>query len=152
MFFSLLGRTPRGAQADRNRNKRMAKIGESQALVNNISQIGAGTEIQGEINCAGDLRIDGVVTGTVVVKGKVVIGDAGRVEGEVSCKNGDISGYMKGKIKVLELLALKGTSRLEGDITTKKLSIEPGAVFSGTCQMGEAEPAPRTGKPNPAQN
>lgn len=115
----------------------MAKGNEVQMTVNNISQIAAGTEIQGEINCGGDLRIDGVVNGTIQVKGKIVVGDAGRIEGEVSCRNGDISGHLKGKITVLELLSLKSTSRLQGDITTKKLSIEPGAIFTGTCQMGD---------------
>ena len=112
----------------------MSKGNEIQIAANNVSLIAAGTEIQGEISCAGDLRVDGKVNGTLNARGKVVIGEAGRVEGEVNCH---ISGYLKGKIGVQELLALKSTAKLNGDISTKRLSIEPGGIFSGNCAMGE---------------
>lgn len=117
----------------------MAKQNEMPVAMNNVSQIGSGTEIQGDIVCNGDLRIDGTVIGNIEVKGRVVIGNSGRVEGEISCRNGDISGRMKGKIGVQELLALKATSTLEGELTTKRLSIEPGSVFCGTCIMGDGQ-------------
>jgi len=32
-------------------------------------------------------------------------------------------------------LALKSTAQIIGDIQTTKISIEPGAVFTGTCNM-----------------
>ena len=115
----------------------MSKQNEMPVAMNNVSQISVGTEIKGDILCGGDLRIDGKVEGKVHVKGKMVIGASGRVDGEVTCRNGDISGGMKGKIEVQELLALKSTSTFEGDVSTKRLSIEPGSVFSGTCKMGE---------------
>ena len=121
----------------------MSKGNEIQIAANNVSLIAAGTEIQGEISCAGDLRVDGKVNGTLNARGKVVIGEAGRVEGEVNCRNCDISGYLKGKIGVQELLALKSTAKLNGDISTKRLSIEPGGIFSGNCAMGEEAHAPQ---------
>ncbi len=116
----------------------MAKGNEVQVSANNVSLIGAGTEIVGEVKCANDLRVDGTVKGNLQVKGKLVVGNAGRVEGEVECSNGDISGVLSGKIAVQELLLLKGSSKFTGDIITKRLSIEPGSVFNGTCAMGEA--------------
>lgn len=115
----------------------MAKGNDVQVAASNVSLIGAGTEIIGEVKCANDLRVDGSVKGDLQVKGKLVIGNAGRVEGEVECNNGDISGELKGKITVQELLMLKGTSTLTGDIITKRLSIEPGSVFNGNCSMGD---------------
>ena len=123
----------------------MAKQSEMPVAMNNVSQISAGTEIKGDIVCSGDLRIDGVVVGNVQVKGKMVIGNSGRVEGEVTCRNGDISGRMKGKIDVQELLSLKATSTMEGEMATKRLSIEPGSVFCGTCKMGDGELPPSEG-------
>jgi len=51
-----------------------------------------------------------------------------------------ISGTINGKIKVTELLSLKASSKLTGDITTNKLSIEPGANFSGSCAMAGTVP------------
>ena len=62
------------------------------------------------------------------------------VEGEASCQNADISGVISGKIKVAELLSLKATCKLTGDIITNKLSIEPGANFSGSCAMAGTVP------------
>jgi len=54
-----------------------------------------------------------------------------------TCKNTEISGTVEGKVIVGQLLTLKASSKIFGDIETSKLSIEPGAIFSGTCKMGE---------------
>ncbi len=115
-------------------NKNMVKnnLPDSQS----VNIIGVGTLIEGDITTNGDMRIDGTLTGSINVKGKLVIGVSGSVEGEVICQNADISGTIKGKIGVAELLSLKASSKLSGDIITNKISIEPGANFSGTCSMG----------------
>ncbi len=115
----------------------MGKGNETQSSANTLSLISAGTELRGEIDCGGDLRIDGTVVGSLHVKGKVVIGETGRIEGDMQCKNADIMGYMRGKLQVAELLSLKATGRLEGELKTQRLGIEPGAVFTGTCEMSE---------------
>jgi cytoskeletal protein CcmA (bactofilin family) len=113
---------------------KMAKNNTSDSPSVNI--IGAGTIIEGDITTNGDMRIDGSLTGTINVKGKLVVGASGAVEGEIICQNADISGTIKGKIGVAELLALKSSSKLTGDIITNKIAIEPGATFSGSCSMG----------------
>ena len=112
----------------------MAKNNTSDSPSVNI--IGAGTIIEGDITTNGDMRIDGSLTGSINVKGKLVVGASGMVEGEIICQNADISGTIKGKIGVAELLALKSSSKLTGDIITNKIAIEPGATFSGSCSMG----------------
>ncbi|MFN2313358.1 MAG: polymer-forming cytoskeletal protein [Bacteroidales bacterium] len=116
----------------------MAKIIETDngTAVNLISQ---GTEITGDVKSTGDIRIDGVLNGNMVTKGKVVIGATGRVKGEVECKNSEVSGLIDGKITVTQLLNLKASSKINGTIITNKLSIEPGAVFTGNCAMKEGE-------------
>ncbi|MEW6467793.1 MAG: polymer-forming cytoskeletal protein [Bacteroidota bacterium] len=101
-----------------------------------VNIIGAGTSIIGDITTNGDIRIDGSLNGTLIVKGKLVLGPTGVIEGEIGCQNADISGTIKGKINVSELLSLKSTAKTNGDIITNKLSIEPGANFSGSCSMG----------------
>lgn len=105
-----------------------------------INIIGAGTVIEGDIKSDGDVRIDGTLNGSLNIKGKLVIGTTGMVDGEASCQNADISGTISGKIKVAELLSLKASSKLTGDIITNKLSIEPGANFSGSCAMAGTVP------------
>jgi len=113
----------------------MAKYNENEMTSNNINLIGQGTEITGDITCSGDLRIDGNLTGNITSKGKIVVGETGKIKGEISCKNSDISGSLEGKITVAELLSLKSTARIYGDITTSKLAIEPGSKFTGYCNM-----------------
>ena len=116
----------------------MAKIMETDngAAVNLINQ---GTEITGDIKSTGDVRIDGTLNGNMVTKGKVVIGPTGRVKGEVECKNSEVSGIVDGKITVTQLLNLKASSKINGTIVTNKLSIEPGALFTGNCSMKDGE-------------
>jgi cytoskeletal protein CcmA (bactofilin family) len=113
----------------------MAKYNENELTSNNINLIGQGTEITGDIICSGDLRIDGVLTGNITSKGKIVVGETGKIKGEIVCKNSDISGILEGKISVIDLLALKATAKINGDITTSKLAIEPGSRFTGYCNM-----------------
>ncbi|HJZ40909.1 MAG TPA: polymer-forming cytoskeletal protein [Bacteroidales bacterium] len=111
----------------------MAKIMENENNV--INQIGVGTEITGDVATNGDIRFDGVLNGNLKTKGKVVVGETGAVNGEINCKNSVVEGKVEGKIVVAELLTLKATSSLTGDIVTRRLAIEPGAKFSGNCSM-----------------
>lgn len=112
----------------------MAKTQDADAAAINI--IRKGTTIKGDINCVGDIRIDGVLKGKLISEGKVVVGTTGSIEGEINCKNADISGTINAQLVVKELLLLKSTANIVGDIKTNKLSIEPGANFTGSCNMG----------------
>jgi cytoskeletal protein CcmA (bactofilin family) len=103
--------------------------------VPSINLLGAGTVVKGEIKLNGDFRIDGTFIGSIFCKGKIVVGTTGVIEGEINCQNADFSGEIKATVKVSELLTLKETAKFTGDITTNKLSIEPGAKFSGNCIM-----------------
>ena len=104
-----------------------------------INLISSGTEITGDVKSVGDIRIDGTLTGNLITKGKVVIGPTGKVKGEVFCRNSEVSGAVEGKISVGQLLNLKASSTILGEILTFKLSIEPGAKFSGNCKMNDSE-------------
>ncbi len=97
--------------------------------------IGNGTVIKGDIESAGDIRIDGTVTGTVRSNGKIVIGQSGLVEGEMECQQADISGSINAKLKVEGLTSMKATAVFQGELVTAKLAIEVGAQFSGKCEM-----------------
>ena len=101
-----------------------------------INLIGNGTTISGDINSNGDLRIDGTLKGNISISGKLVVGQSGNIEGNIICQNADVSGEIQGKVNVSELLTLKASAKLLGDIVTGKISIEPSATFTGTCNMG----------------
>jgi len=113
----------------------MAKVQEPEQKSINI--IGSGTKIVGDILSSGDLRIDGSHEGNMDIKGKLVVGATGVIKGTINCKNADISGKIDGKISVSELLNVKSSAKIDGEIYTDKLAIEPGAKFSGTCSMNK---------------
>ena len=96
----------------------------------------AGSKIVGNITADSDFRIDGLIEGELNCTGKVVIGEAGRIKGTVSCQNAEILGLMDGKIRCSQQLSLRTNGRIIGDVNTKTLIVEPGALFNGTCSMG----------------
>lgn len=101
-----------------------------------VNTIGEGTIIKGDVESKGDIRVDGTLKGSVNTSGKVVLGKEGVIEGDVICNSADIAGTVNAKITVSQLLLLKTTAKLNGDIIANKLSIEPGAAFTGSCSMG----------------
>ena len=111
-----------------------------------INIISEGTSIKGDISATGDIRIDGELNGNIEAKGRLVIGPNGKVEGEINCKNIEVSGYIKGKITVPEMLNMKSSAKIYGEIIAGKLSVEPGSLFTGTCTMGGTKPNNETPK------
>jgi len=103
---------------------------------NTMNVIGKGTTITGDIETSNDIRIDGKLDGNLYCKAKVIIGNSAVLEGNLSAINAEISGEIVGKVEVSELLNLKNTSTIHGDINTGKLVIEAGAKFNGSCKMG----------------
>ena len=99
------------------------------------NRIVEGTIIKGDIISQADFRLDGELTGNFQTKGKIVIGPAGSVTGDIICKNADIEGKFKGKIQVLEILNVKNKASIHGEVICGKLSVEPGADFSASCMM-----------------
>lgn len=97
--------------------------------------IAYGTNLVGDTTSDGDFRIEGSIVGKIVAKGRIVVGESGKVDGEIICSDADICGKVIGKLQVENLTILKATAVFEGELSTKKISIEPGAEFNGTCTM-----------------
>lgn len=106
-----------------------------QPEVSAINTISRNTKVKGDIDAAGDLRIDGDLEGNLNCKGRVVVGADASIKGIVKCKTGDILGTVEGELIVDDLLSLKSTAFVNGNITMGKLSVEPGANFTGKCSM-----------------
>lgn len=120
----------------------MAKIGKKMAKSNEVNapgklnQIVEGTDIKGTFNSDSNMRVDGKIDGSIDITGKLVLGVNGYIEGDIICENAEVEGTFKGNIKVRSFLSLKSTAKIYGDIYTQKISVEPGAVFTGNCVMG----------------
>ena len=119
----------------------MSKETENQSSQYNI--IAAGTKMTGDITSDTNFRLDGQINGTLKCRGKVIIGQNGAMEGTLECINAEILGKFTGKLIVTEALQLRATSKIEGEIKTKILSVEPNAKFTGTCDMSTANSQPQ---------
>lgn len=108
----------------------------AEEISNSSNTIGKGTFLEGNVETFGNIRIEGKVTGNVKSKSKVALGPSSFVQGNVIAQNADLEGEVKGRIEVAELLVLKATAVIHGDIIAGKLVVESGAVFNGTCKMG----------------
>jgi len=102
---------------------------------NTINLIANGTEVIGDVKSDSGIRVDGQLKGKMNIKGKVVVGNPGLVNGDIICKQIEVSGNVNGNIHAAELVSLKSSAKINGEIITRKLAIEPGAVFTGTCRM-----------------
>lgn len=103
---------------------------------NAVNVIANGTQLEGNIVTNGDIRIDGLVKGNVISKAKIIVGRDGRVEGNLTCANIEVEGQVAAEsLNVSNLISLKATANLVGNIIAGKIAIEPGAAFSGNCKM-----------------
>lgn len=104
-------------------------------LLGKTNRIVEGTTIKGDVISQADFRLDGNLIGNFQSGGKIVIGPAGSVIGDIVCKNADIEGKFDGKIQVAEVLNVKSKASIHGEVFVGKLSVEPGADFSASCTM-----------------
>ena len=98
------------------------------------SFIGSGTEFQGELNVKGTLRLEGKFDGKVNAA-FVILGETGVIKGEVSAKKIIIGGKVEGNLRIQEIVEIKATGEVWGDIFTKKISITEGAKVNGKIEM-----------------
>ncbi len=115
------------------KENKMAKVQEADP--NAINHIVEGTIITGDIQAEKSIRVVGTLNGNLTTKGRAVIGRPGKVTGTIICNNGEVEGEVNGKIVVSDLLSLKATAVVTGEVITSKLAIEPGAILNATCDM-----------------
>lgn len=115
-------------------NKQPNPSATPSSLISN--RINHGTTFEGSITSDGDVRIEGVIKGTLHTKARVAVGQTGVIEGDVYCKTAEIEGRITGDLEVSEVLTLKASAIVEGNIYTAKIVIENGAHFDGVCNMG----------------
>lgn len=115
-------------------SKEQKKVAEE--ISNSTNTIGKGTVLEGNIETYGNIRIEGKVIGNIKSKSKIALGHSSHVQGNIIAQNADLEGEVKGRVEITEMLVLKATAVVHGDIITGKLVVEPGAVFNGSCKMG----------------
>lgn len=106
-----------------------------------VMYIAKNCNINGNINSAGNVTIEGQVEGTISIKGDLIIGEEAKIKADIEAENVQIRGEVYGKITVHSLLEVSPTGTLVGDIITKHLKIERGAKFIGTSTHSDERAA-----------
>ncbi len=119
-----------------NNNQKNKSNGISGATSTTTNSLVRGTNMEGSIQADMDIRIDGTLTGSLHCKGKVIIGPTGSIHGEITCENAVIEGKFQGTLIVGDVLHVKETAKVEGDVSTMKLVVQPGSIFNVKCKMG----------------
>ena len=125
-----------------NNTAKNEKAVQSQGILNIIGQ---GTRITGDLVSNGDFRVDGAIEGHVKVGQRLVIGGTGKILGNIEADSATVAGHIKGNITVKNILELKPSAKIDGDIVTNKMVIESGAQFNGRCTMNVAVSVPAGG-------
>lgn len=102
---------------------------------NVVNLLCEGTVIVGDIKTKNDIRVDGIIKGKIITTGRLVVGNTANVEGNIDCVNVDVIGTVLGDIQASGTVALKSPAKVTGNIIAGVISIDPGVMFNGTCQM-----------------
>lgn len=102
-----------------------------------ISIIAHGMKVIGDCVTDGTVRVEGTVEGSIRAGKAVVVGKQGSVTGDVITQDAVISGRVKGTLVAESRLELQASCHIEGEIRTRRMQLEEGAVLNGSVQMGE---------------
>lgn len=127
------------------KDKTMSKTSNTTGGGPSLNAFATGTRMEGKINASSDIRIDGYLKGELVCEAKVIIGPQGSIEGSVKCQQAVIEGKFNGTLDVKELLHIRESANVNGDVTYGKLVVQAGAVISGTYNL---QGASANGKPS----
>jgi len=102
--------------------------------------IGRTVVIKGDVSGAEPLYIDGCVEGTIhFADHRVTIGRHGNVTANINAKEVVIMGSVKGNIQCTDRLDIRSEGSLIGDVVTRRISVEDGAVLKGSVQVEAPE-------------
>ena len=118
------------------------KVKNSNIGKDEVTIISAGVLIEGKMSSNGNIRIDGTINGNVTADGNITVGENGEINGEINGEAVTVGGRVMGSVTAKEKLTLEAKSYLKGDLLTKILVIDAGAIFDGKSSMNSGEPMP----------
>ena len=116
-----------------------------------VTIVGAGARLEGNVVSAGNLRIDGQVKGQINADGDVTLSPQSQVEADIRAQNVSVGGKFKGNLIVKGKAHLARGGRIDGNITSKTLVVEEGGIFHGQSIMDGGTTAPQQGRSEQAE-
>ena len=109
--------------------------------------IGREVAVEGSLHSEGDVQIDGQFTGEINIVGDLIVGEHAKVKSNISSINVYVAGEVEGDITAKEKLEILETGRVNGNVTSQSLSIEPGGILKGSSEMQEVSEEQPDAKP-----
>jgi cytoskeletal protein CcmA (bactofilin family) len=102
----------------------------------NMSVLGAGIEIKGQISGSEDLQIDGKVEGPIRLNGqKLTVGTTGKLHSEISAREVVVHGSVTGNLQTTDRVEIRKDASVVGDVKAARISVEDGAHFKGKIEI-----------------
>jgi cytoskeletal protein CcmA (bactofilin family) len=105
-----------------------------------VTVVGKGARIEGNLISAGSLRIDGQIKGKITAEGDVTLSPQSEVDAEIKATNVTVGGAFKGNITASNKAELAKGGRVDGNVTSKVLVVAEGAIFTGQSIMDGRSP------------
>jgi cytoskeletal protein CcmA (bactofilin family) len=102
-----------------------------------LTIIAAGTTISGDIECAGVLKVEGTIDGSVRLAKQVMLTREGAIHGDVTAQEVVVGGVIDGNVHASDRLELQWSAVVNGDIGTKSIVVMEGARINGVVKMTE---------------
>lgn len=102
-----------------------------------ISIIGKGVRIRGDLHVVGDVRVAGRIDGEVNVESRIVVAPEGVIHGCIHSGEGDIAGQVEGDITTKGRVVVRKTASILGKIVAANLVVEEGAALRGSFSIGK---------------
>ena len=154
-FNSYQPATPEARTQTENSQAASKAMTESESLAREIKEgnlsgfVGGGTVVTGEANFKAMMRVDGHLSGRVnSTSGTLIVGANGKVDANIEVAIAIVHGTVNGDIIATQRLELGRAAKLNGNIQTASLMIEPGALFEGSCKMIKVNTGAEKGKSN----
>ena len=106
------------------------------STMEDVTIISSGVVIEGKVSSKSNIRVDGVIKGDVTTQGNLTVGENGSIQGQLSGETISIGGKVEGSVNAKEKIVLESKAVLKGDLITKILVVEAGAIFEGKSAMG----------------
>jgi cytoskeletal protein CcmA (bactofilin family) len=103
--------------------------------------LGRGVRFEGKLTFAGTVRIDASFVGTIITNDVLVVGEAARIDANITCGTIVVHGEVNGNIQAKTGVEIKSSAKVRGDLETAALVVEKGALFQGASRMDAAKAA-----------
>jgi cytoskeletal protein CcmA (bactofilin family) len=120
------------------------KLVKNEGSGSDFGWIGKGVEVIGDVIFQDRLQVDGKVNGKLYSeKGTLVIGETGKIEGQIDVGTCVVHGSIDGDLQARSKVEIHKTGKLHGDVITPALIVEEGSIFNGAIKMSKDANVPR---------